>query len=386
MCQGQAKSSHMLHQRVASRPSSRAGRAGQTPLQKMDKPTKYCPFCDSQQHFFNQCSAIKQLSTEQREEWIKAGKRCWRCGRDYQAAQCYLKACCKKCNRTHLEVLHEVNSSNKAEKAAPAPNQPAMYYLDPARRSNCVLLKMVKVFLHHGKRKLETYAILDDGSERTILLHRAAQELGLEGQKEDLALRTIRQDIRAVPGKSVSFFVSSVSQPRKRYKIRQAFTAVELGLSTHSHPAEALQRTYRHLRGLPLQSFSNAQPLILIGSDYPHLLTPVEAVHLGPLGGPAALKTRLGWTLQGPAKVLMHLLHLMHLHISVPVYQFCITFNRTPRARAQALADGHPALPQWEAHHMVKAWRGSRSNAGGENSQSGSRWRLAICHPPLVEG
>ncbi len=29
-------------------------------------------------------------------------------------------------------------------------------------------------------------------------------------------------------------------------------------------------------------------------------------MHLGPPGGPAALKTRLGWTLQGHAKVLMH--------------------------------------------------------------------------------
>ncbi len=68
----------------------------------------------------------------------------------------------------------------------------------------------------------------------------------------------------------------------------------------------ALQKTYRHLRGLPLHSFNQEQPLLLIGSDYPHLITPVEPVHLGPPGGPAALKTRLGWTLQGHAKVLMH--------------------------------------------------------------------------------
>src|SRR4029434_9915816 len=118
--------------------------------------------------------------------------------------------------------------------------------------------------------------------------------------------RTIRQDIRSVPGRSVNFSVASASQPHKRYKIEQAFTASELGLSTHSHPVKALQRTYHHLRDLPLQSFSQAQPLLLIGSDYPHLITPVERVHLGPPGGPAALRTRLGWTLQGPAKVLLH--------------------------------------------------------------------------------
>lgn len=86
-------------------------------------------------------------------------------------------------------------------------------------------------------------------------------------------------------------------QSQKQFRIHRAFTAVEHGLSKHSHPADALQKTYRHLRGLPLHSFSRAQPLLLINSDYPHLITPIESVHLGPPGGLAALKTQLGWTL-----------------------------------------------------------------------------------------
>lgn len=168
--------------------------------------------------------------------------------------------------------------------------QPVTYHLDPALRSSYVLLKMVKVCLYNGKRKLEIFAILDDGSERTILLDDAAKKLGLRGQTESLVLRTIRQDTRTVPGRSVS--VSSVTHAQKHYQIQKAFTATELCLSRHSHPVEALQKTYRHLRGLPLHSFSQEQPLLLIGSDYPHLITPVEPVHLGPPGGPAALKTR----------------------------------------------------------------------------------------------
>ncbi|XP_028314116.1 uncharacterized protein LOC114470250 [Gouania willdenowi] len=251
-------------------------------------------------------SEFKKFSTDQRVSWIKTGKRCWRCGRNHLAAQCYLKAKCQQCNQTHLDILHEVNTpATKAARPAPESGQPATYYLDPDLRSSCVLLKMVKVLLHNGKHRLETYAILDDGSEHTILLHSAAQELHLKGQSEDLALRTIRQDVKTISGKSVSFSISSSAHPQKQFRIHEAFTAVELGLSKHSHPVQALQKTYRHLRGLPLHSFSQAQPLLLIGSDYPHLLSPVEPVHLGPPGGPAALNTRLGWTLQGPAKVLL---------------------------------------------------------------------------------
>ena len=246
--------------------------------------------------------------------------------------QCYLKARCQTCNLTHLEVLHELNI--RPEKPAPAIHQPVTYYLDPARRGSSVLLKLVKVCLFNGNRKMETYAILDDGSERTMLLHSAAQELGLQGRKEDLALRTIRQDGKSVPGRSVSFSVASASHPQKRFRIEQAFTSAKLSLSTHSYPLKALQKAYHHLRGLPLQSFSQAQPLLLIGSDYPHLITPVERVHLGPPGGPAALNTRLGWTLQGPFKV--------------PLHQ-----SSTPQC---LLTGTHPPTVELP-HHMAQPWQ-----------------------------
>lgn len=79
-----------------------------------------------------------------------------------------------------------------------------------------MLLKMVKVHLHHRNKRMETYAILDDGSERTMLsqVYQAAQQLGLQGQREELALRTIRQDISTVSGWSVTFSVSSASHPQ----------------------------------------------------------------------------------------------------------------------------------------------------------------------------
>lgn len=60
---------------------------------RAEKPQMYCPFCDTIQHYFNQCTAFKQLSVGQKVDWIKSGKRCWRCVRDHQAAptsQCLL--------------------------------------------------------------------------------------------------------------------------------------------------------------------------------------------------------------------------------------------------------------------------------------------------------
>ncbi|XP_029965347.1 uncharacterized protein LOC115401351 [Salarias fasciatus] len=69
---------------------------------------------------------------------------------------------------------------------------------------------------------------------------------------------------------------------------------------------EQLRGKYKHLVGLPIRTLTDVRPLLLIGSDHPHLITPIEPVRLGPPGGPAAIHTRLGWTLQGPSSVVCH--------------------------------------------------------------------------------
>lgn len=151
---------------------------------------------------------------------------------------------------------------------------------------------------------MEAFAVLDDGSERTIILHDAVEKLGLVGQSEDLVLRTVRQDTQVVHGAAVNFTVSPTVNPSKAYKIRNAFTAKVLGLAEHTYPVDVLQRKFKHLAELPLQQLNDVHPVPLIGSDCPHLITPIQPVQLGPPGGPAAVRTRLRWTLQGPTHEL----------------------------------------------------------------------------------
>lgn len=277
------------------------------------KPTAYCPYCNNTLHFLDQCVNFNMLTKEQKSTWIKSNNRCWRCGRHHQAAQCRLKVQCKTCRGKHLEALHEVNLRPAApnppmEHVAELGSKPSteVLYLDRCAGCSQVLLKITKVLLQNGEHTLETFAILDDGSERTILLPEATQRLQLQGTAESLTLRTVRQGLRTLHGTSVTVKVSPASQPSRTFTIERAFTADDLGLAEHSYPVKALQQKYRHLRRLPLQPFTNAQPLLLIGSDCPHLVTPIKPVRLGLPGGPAAVKTRLGWVLQGPIPSLKH--------------------------------------------------------------------------------
>ncbi|KAG7497028.1 hypothetical protein JOB18_030229 [Solea senegalensis] len=298
----------------------------------MREPTNFCPFCNTTQHFLNQCTNFKILTMEQIDNWIRSNKRCWRCGREHLSSQCTLKARCKKCKGKHLEVLHEVNASQDftptpsrlvSADSTPAVNSTAeALYVDRPTSSNKVLLKVIRVILKNGDSSVNTYAVLDDGSERTILLHEAAQALGLHGSPENLHLRTVRQDACTIHGASVSFMVSSATSPNHSYQIQHAFTAKELALGSHSYPVAALKRKYHHLRYLPIPAINHAQPLLLIGADHPHLILPTEPVRCGPLDGPAAVKTEMGWTLQGPSRYLMH---------SLPSSQCLFTAAHSPQ-------------------------------------------------------
>lgn len=164
-----------------------------------------------------------------------------------------------------------------------------------------VLLKVVKVKLSNKGKTFDTYAILDDGSERTMLLPGAAEHLGLEGEPEKLKPRTVRQQTETLEGRNVNLEISSASSPEKKFSIDSVFTSdmfVE-----QSYPVDRLKQHYPHLQGLPLTPFSKVQPHVLIGSDNPFLITSIEKVRYGLKGAPAAVRTRLGWTLQGPTSL-----------------------------------------------------------------------------------
>lgn len=50
------------------------------------------------------------------------------------------------------------------------------------------MLKVAKVLIHNGSKAIEIYAILDDGSELTIVLMPVVQHLKVSGSPESLLL------------------------------------------------------------------------------------------------------------------------------------------------------------------------------------------------------
>lgn len=137
--------------------------------------------------------------------------------------------------------------------------------------------------MRHRSRSLQTPVILD-GAEWTTILPAAVEHLDLKGKTESLAL---------LP------WCGSPHRLRCPLLCVLLGTAGHLALADQVYPVAALQkkkRHYHHLRGIPIQPFEKAHPLLPIIADYTYLIAAKEAVWLGPNGGPAAIHTELNWT------------------------------------------------------------------------------------------
>ena len=174
-------------------------------------------------------------------------------------------------------------------------------FIDKPTRPHNVMLKVVPVLLHGPGGTIDTHAILDDGSKRTMVLQLAADKLQLEGKPETMLLQTVRDDIVECRGQSSSLQLSPRDQPEVKCTITGAFSAHNLCLFQYTYPVEALQQRYHHLRRLQLPTIKDACPLVLISSDCTELIVPRQPIKFGPQGAPVAINTNLGWTLQGPA-------------------------------------------------------------------------------------
>ncbi|KAK3516431.1 hypothetical protein QTP70_012090 [Hemibagrus guttatus] len=196
---------------------------------------------------------------------------------------------------THLRPLHEVNvnpshkeDSANMEKSCLTNSSPDRFFLDKPSVGGRVMLKVVPVNLHYEDHTLDIFALLDDAQRGPFSSPLQLRPWAFRVSLKSFLCGTVRDDIQVLNGSSISFQISPLCKPQTRYKINHAFTAERLNLSLQSYPVEQLQQKYRHLRGLPIRTLTDVQPLLLIGSDQPHLTTPTEPVRWGGPGAPAA--------------------------------------------------------------------------------------------------
>jgi hypothetical protein len=83
-----------------------------------NKPSKYCFYCKSREHFAFDCRKFTQLSLKERQDVVQDRKICQSCLKSskHETSRCYTKKVCGKndCKELHHPLLHTETSSSVA--------------------------------------------------------------------------------------------------------------------------------------------------------------------------------------------------------------------------------------------------------------------------------
>ncbi|XP_058820084.1 uncharacterized protein LOC131682540 [Topomyia yanbarensis] len=157
------------------------------------------------------------------------------------------------------------------------------------------------VVLHGPKSSIATFALIDDGSSLTLIDQELAKELDVKGSASPLCLRWTGGKTR-YERESETINIAIAGTNDKKSPLEGVRTVKELLLPVQSLDYNELSARYPHLQGLPIGSYRNAKPRILIGVQHARVGA-VQKCREGGVDEPIAIKTRLGWTIYGGSSV-----------------------------------------------------------------------------------
>ncbi|XP_070497241.1 uncharacterized protein [Chironomus tepperi] len=276
-----------------------------------------CLKCKSSSHDLQHCGDFKNLMFADKKNFLRSRGLCNCCLKQgHRWKDCKTKRMCNidNCREYHHRVLHFKSHSSdvnrEAEKefkhseprirdGSSSQSNPAEPERSNYHRSSSVLYKILPVVLHGNNGELiETYAFLDDGSSVTLLDRELYDKLNVKGVHRPLNLRWTSGICREESESYIFDCQVSRGERGKKFPLYGVRTVEQLDLAPQTVVASELQERFKHLRGVPLPSFENAQPKLLIGLKNVSFLTSMSCIN-GADDEPVAIKTKLGWTVFG---------------------------------------------------------------------------------------
>ena len=149
-------------------------------------------------------------------------------------------------------------------------------------------------------RTVETYAFLDPSSNTMFCTHALLKKLGTNGEETKLSLTTMEGEKAPVKCSVVSLEVSDLER-KCNIELANVYSRPDLPLPKDAISKKEDVNRWPHLNGVKISSI-NSDIGLLVGSDVPQesLLVGSDVPQESKNGGPFAVRTALGWVLNGP--------------------------------------------------------------------------------------
>ncbi len=282
-----------------SNSKSKSEKVGVKTAKLQTKPVKAsCSFCNGT-HWLDNCPAFLQKLPADRLKWFKETGRCFLCAKtSHRSGGCLLKARCKvtNCGRAHSTLLHDALSVQR-DSAGQNSAGPTKVNVGLVRNSGSVYLQILPVRVHAPNgRVVDTYALLDSGSQTTLVQESFANNIGLNGPKTKLCVSGINNQSAEHSSKRLSFWLSDPhcdSEPL--VKVSEAWSFSE---PFNFPPQDLPDLNWPHVQDLNVRQVHPSEIMILIGANVVSAHRQLE-IREGHQNLPIAVRTPLGWTIMG---------------------------------------------------------------------------------------
>ena len=257
--------------------------------------SQQCVYCN-ERHDIIECERFKLLDIPDRWNKVREMKACFICFKtNHQARDCRSGKRCgqRGCLARHNELLHSDNSTYQnvlQVKEGKCGN--SNLSCSPVR------LGIIPVVLEGPLGRLETYALLDSGSDTTLIKEDVINLLGIQCDPTKLSLASVNGST-TVNSLTGSLNVYSLDR-QEMIEIERAYSVKSLPVEVPEGSARVEAKKWSHLEDIDFDDISNARVSLLIGCDIPEAHWPLEH-RVGRRKQPFAVKTLLGWVLYGPS-------------------------------------------------------------------------------------
>ena len=263
-----------------------------------------CTMCQ-QTHDIQNCEQFTALTVNERAAFAGRDGLCFNClSRGHISRRCPSDARCRTeyCGGRHHTLLHNSGRVFPRDDAAgrvPASTDAKHVGTAAAEPRSQVLLQVIPVTVHGPAGSHTINALLDSGSQVTLVTDDLCDRLGMSGPTDQLVLRTVNGSER-LQSRRVNFSVQTAGNGQEGHAIRDAQTTPTLNVTIQPVDWPTEKANWPHLADLPLPRVTLGTVDLLLGADSYHLIVPREVIE-GPAGTPSAVRTLLGWTVTGRA-------------------------------------------------------------------------------------
>lgn len=280
---------------------------------------KPCIFCQGD-HTMEQCRKLQKKLHKEKLEFLKSKGLCFSClTGGHMSSACEEKKSCELCSAKHPTLLHikqkpkdspKENASREEQKEESSQEEQTVIsgFVDAGETCSqtgaggtgtVLAIVPVRVKAKKGDKVLTCYAFLDPGSNASFCTNKLANNLNLPGTNVNILLTTMG-DQKAVSCKVLPDLEVSSLEGDDFVELTGVFTQKAIPASQENIPTQEDVDRWPHLRGVRIPSIK-ADIDLLIGTDVAKALEPEEVIR-SVNHGPYAIRTALGWTVNGPLR------------------------------------------------------------------------------------